>query len=46
VNKLTIIGMAIALAMDALAVSIAAGIRLEKISNRQLFRFWWHFGFF
>jgi putative Mn2+ efflux pump MntP len=45
-NKLTIIGISIALAMDALAVAVAAGIHLEKISNRQLFRLWWHFGLF
>ena len=38
--------IAIALAMDAFAVSIAAGICLEKINNRQMFRLWWHFGFF
>jgi len=38
--------IAIALAMDAFTVSIAAGICLEKINNRQMFRLWWHFGFF
>lgn len=42
----SIIAIAIALAMDAFAVSIAAGICLEKINNRQIFRLWWHFGFF
>ncbi len=42
----SIIAIAIALAMDAFAVSIAAGICLEKINNRQMFRLWWHFGFF
>ena len=43
---LSIIALAIALAMDAFAVSIAAGICLEKINNRQMFRLWWHFGLF
>jgi len=42
----SIIAIAIALAMDAFAVSIAAGICLEKINNRQMFRLWWHFGLF
>jgi len=40
------IAIAIALAMDAFAVSIATGICLEKMNHRQWFRLWWHFGFF
>ncbi len=40
------IAIAVALAMDAFAVSIATGICLEKMSHRQWFRLWWHFGFF
>lgn len=43
---INIIAMAIALAMDAFAVSIAAGISLKKITFRQNFRMAWHFGLF
>ena len=42
----TIIGMAVALAMDAFAVSIAAGVYLKHISSRQFFRLSFHFGLF
>jgi len=38
--------IAVALAMDAFAVAIAAGVTLKKISFRQHFRLAWHFGFF
>jgi putative Mn2+ efflux pump MntP len=41
-----IIAIAVALAMDALAVAIAAGIALGEISFRQNFRLAWHFGLF
>lgn len=41
-----IIGLAIALAMDALAVSVASGVYLQQISARQFFRLSWHFGLF
>lgn len=41
-----IIGLAIALAMDAFAVSIGVGIQLKKISLRQTFRLSYHFGLF
>ena len=40
------IAVAVALAMDAFAVSIAAGIKLGTVSNRQTFRLAWHFGLF
>ena len=43
---LTIIGIAIALAMDAFAVAIATGVNLKKVSIRQTFRLSWHFGLF
>jgi len=43
---LTIIGIAIALAMDAFAVSIAVGIQLKTIHFRQFFRLAFHFGLF
>lgn len=45
-STLTILGIAVALAMDAFAVSIAVGISLKKISARQTFRLSWHFGLF
>jgi putative Mn2+ efflux pump MntP len=43
---LSILGIAVALAMDAFAVSIAVGISLKQISARQTFRLSWHFGLF
>lgn len=39
-------GIAFGLAMDALAVAIATGIVLGKVSGRQTFRLSWHFGLF
>jgi len=43
---LNIIAIAIALAMDAFAVSIATGVRLKRVSFRQFFRLAFHFGLF
>ena len=43
---LNIFAIAVALAMDAFAVSIATGINLKKVSFRQMFRLSWHFGLF
>ncbi len=43
---INITAIAVALAMDAFAVSIAAGISLKQISFRQNFRLAWHFGLF
>lgn len=45
-SLLTIFGIAVALAMDAFAVSIAVGISLQTISPRQTFRLSYHFGLF
>lgn len=45
-NLLNIIGIAIGLAMDAFAVSIAAGLTLKKVSLRTALRMAWHFGIF
>lgn len=45
-NGFTILGLAVALAMDAFAVAIATGIVLRKASPRQLFRLSFHFGLF
>lgn len=38
--------IAIALAMDAFAVSIATGVAIKSVSLRQTFRLSWHFGLF
>jgi len=42
----TVLGIAVALAMDALAVALAAGVSLKTVSFRQTFRLAWHFGLF
>ncbi len=41
---INIICIAVALSMDAFAVSVASGAKLKKVSNRQTFRLSWHFG--
>lgn len=41
-----VIAIAIALAMDAFAVSVAAGVKLRRVTSRQTFRLSWHFGLF
>lgn len=41
-----IFAIAVALAMDAFAVAVAAGISLGSIGFRQNFRLAWHFGLF
>ncbi len=41
-----ILAIAVALAMDAFAVSVATGATLKQISGRQTFRLSWHFGLF
>jgi putative Mn2+ efflux pump MntP len=46
VTFIDILAIAVALAMDAFAVSIAAGCTLGRIGFRQNFRLAWHFGFF
>jgi manganese efflux pump family protein len=43
---LQIAAIAVALAMDAFAVSIAAGISLKQVNLRQTLRLSWHFGLF
>ncbi|MFZ5564488.1 MAG: manganese efflux pump MntP family protein [Thermodesulfobacteriota bacterium] len=45
-STLTILGIAVALAMDAFAVSIAAGVYLRSVGLRHYFRLGWHFGLF
>lgn len=43
---ITLMGTAIALAMDAFAVAVASGVSLKIVSIRQTFRLAWHFGLF
>ncbi len=43
---LNILGISIALAMDAFAVSIAAGLAIGEITHRHIFRIAFHFGLF
>jgi putative Mn2+ efflux pump MntP len=45
-DNLSVFAVAFALAMDAFAVSIAAGVTLKKVTRRQTIRLAWHFGFF
>lgn len=42
----TLTGLSIALAMDAFAVALGAGVVLNPITQRQLFRLGFHFGLF
>ena len=43
---LSLFALALALAMDAFAVAVAAGIRLGSVTGRQVFRLCFHFGLF
>ena len=43
---LTILLIAVALAVDAFAVAVAAGVSLCAVNIRQIFRLAWHFGLF
>lgn len=42
----SIVFIALALAVDAFAVALGAGVTLDKINFRRTFRLAWHFGFF
>ncbi len=42
----TLTGIALALAMDAFAVALGAGVLLNPLTKRQLFRLSFHFGLF
>jgi putative Mn2+ efflux pump MntP len=46
IDTLTLLGIAVGLAMDAFAVAIATGIALGIVSGRQTFRLAFHFGLF
>jgi manganese efflux pump family protein len=45
-DLITILGLAVALAMDAFAVALASALALPHLTGRHLFRFSWHFGLF
>ncbi len=45
-NWLNVFGIAVALAMDATAVSIAAGLTIAKPASKDMFRMSLHFGLF
>lgn len=45
-DAVTLIGISLGLATDALAVAVAVGISLRRVSGRQTFRLSWHFGLF
>jgi putative Mn2+ efflux pump MntP len=46
VNWLDLSGIAVGLAMDAFAVSIAAGLTIDGVTPRHVFRIAFHFGLF
>jgi len=46
VDLIVLVGIAVGLAMDAFAVSIAVSVALGGTSRRQTFRLAWHFGLF
>ena len=41
-----LLGIAVALAMDAFAVALATGVSLPRVTGRHTFRLAWHFGLF
>lgn len=45
-STLTLLAIAVGLAMDAFAVAIGAGLQLCQVTKRQTFRLAWHFGLF
>lgn len=45
-DALTLLGIAVGLAMDAFAVAVATGVVLGDVSGRQTFRLSFHFGLF
>lgn len=45
-DPLTLLGIAVALAMDAFAVALGTGMNLAAVTGRHLFRLGFHFGLF
>jgi manganese efflux pump family protein len=46
INWLSLLGISLGLAMDAFAVSIAAGLKIARVTPRHTFRVAFHFGLF
>jgi len=46
VHWFSVLGVAVGLAMDALAVAIATGLALDRVTPRHVFRLSFHFGLF
>lgn len=46
ISWLSTVGLAVGLAMDAFAVSVAAGLSLKTVTHRHVFRLAFHFGLF
>ncbi|MBP1608990.1 MAG: hypothetical protein H6Q04_1225 [Acidobacteria bacterium] len=46
IGWISLLGIAVALAMDAFAVAIAAGLWLDILTKRRIFRLSFHFGLF
>jgi manganese efflux pump family protein len=46
VNLLTLLGVAVGLAMDAFAVAIGVGLNAQEVGLRKTLRLAWHFGLF
>ena len=45
-NWIYLLGIALGLAMDALAVALAAGVKIPQLTPRHVFRLGFHFGLF
>jgi len=45
-DQITLLGIALALAMDAFAVALGTGLALPRLTGRHLFRLGFHFGLF
>jgi putative Mn2+ efflux pump MntP len=45
-NALAVVGIALALAMDAFSVALAVGATIKPLTGRHFFRLAWHFGLF
>ena len=45
-DAITLLGLALALAMDAFAVALGTGAVLARITGRHIFRLGFHFGLF
>jgi len=45
-DTITLLSLAVGLAMDAFAVAVGAGITLDRVTARRTFRLGFHFGFF